>query len=92
MPRTQSELYQSLPDSTVQIYDGKDSDKGYGSGFHFRSDRLVVTNSHVVTPHLNQGESVYARTESDESRELSLVYESQADGGHDFAILEVNEA
>lgn len=81
-------MYQQLPKATVKIFDGENPDEGFGSGFHLRSSEIVVTNAHVVLPFVRNDDDLFARTESGEVRQLSLVDHSPADE-RDFAVMTV---
>ena len=81
-------MWEKLPDATVQIL-ASSSEEPVGSGFHLRSQYLVVTNAHVVIPFINRGDTLLARTESGERQELSLINHSSTDE-YDFAVLEVD--
>jgi hypothetical protein len=77
-------VHQKLADATFQIVAGNSS----GSGFSYVSDRLVVTNHHVIEPHLISGESVVAVTETGVKLPARLVTYSPKDQA-DFAVLEL---
>ncbi|AUV84472.1 hypothetical protein C2R22_23280 (plasmid) [Salinigranum rubrum] len=83
--------FERLPAATLQISCGESTPLGDGTGFHFHSEDLVVTNAHVVEPAVHGSVPVFAHTESGEEAELSLrTYSPPANaGGHDYAILEL---
>jgi S1-C subfamily serine protease len=80
-------MHQQLADSTFRIVVGNSS----GSGFSFVNDRLVITNHHVIEPHLMSGVAIQAFTEANVALPARLVgYSNKAQ--FDFAILELEEA
>ncbi|MFC0682918.1 serine protease [Lysobacter korlensis] len=79
-------MHQRLADATFRIVAGNSS----GSGFSYVSDRLVVTNHHVIEPHLSSGASIAAVTEAGVALPARLVVYSPKDEA-DFAVLELQQ-
>lgn len=80
-------MHQRLADATFRIVAGNSS----GSGFSYVSDRLVVTNHHVIEPHLTSGAGITAVTEAGVALPARLVVYSPKDQA-DFAVLELQQA
>ena len=79
-------VHQQLADATFRIVAGDSS----GSGFSYVSDRLVVTNHHVIEPHLASGVNIVAVTEAGVALPAQLVVWARNDQA-DFAVLELQE-
>ena len=79
-------MHQHLAGATVRIVAGDSS----GSGFSYVSDRLVITNHHVIEPHLASGVNIVAVTEAGVALPARLVVYSPKDQA-DFAVLELQE-
>lgn len=79
-------MHQRLADATFRIVAGNSS----GSGFSYASDRLVVTNHHVIEPHVTSGASIFAVTEAGVTLPARLVMYSPKDQA-DFAVLELQQ-
>jgi hypothetical protein len=83
-------MHQDLANSTFRVQCGNST----GSGFSYRSDRVVITNCHVIRPAIG---SVYAVpaitviTEDGVKIPAKLIKFSPEDE-HDFAILELQTA
>lgn len=80
-------MHQHLADATFRIVTGNSS----GSGFSYINDRLVITNHHVIEPHLISGTAIQAITESGVPLPAQLVAFSDKNQ-FDFAILELQQA
>nr|WP_180205490.1 serine protease [Pseudomonas sp. SbOxS1]NYU05600.1 trypsin-like serine protease [Pseudomonas sp. SbOxS1] len=77
-------MHQQLANSTFRIVTGNSS----GSGFSYINDRLVITNHHVIEPHLQNGAPIYAITEDNVPLPTQLIaYSDKTE--YDFAILEL---
>lgn len=85
-------IYEDAVNGTVQICVGDKEGIGNGSGFHLSSEKIVVTNSHVVQPYVERGDKIFARTADGESRELKLIGDEHEQPGPDYAVLEVTES
>jgi hypothetical protein len=79
-------LHQVLADSTFRIQCGQST----GSGFSFRSPTIIVTNCHVVAPHLTGRTPIVAVTESGVQIPIRLLAHSP-ESQFDFAILEAQQ-
>lgn len=80
-------MHQQLADSTFRIVCGNSS----GSGFSYRSDSIIVTNHHVIEPHLTTGQSIIAVTEGGINVPATLVSYSDK-SQYDFAILKIQNS
>jgi hypothetical protein len=76
-------MHQDLADATFRIQCGQSS----GSGFSFRSSRIIVTNFHVVAPNLANRQPIVAITETGTQFPVNLVAHSP-ETQYDFAILQ----
>ena len=79
-------MHQQLANSTFRIVAGNSS----GSGFSFVNDRIVVTNHHVIEPHLDHSAPIQAITESNQILPAKLIAYSDKTQ-FDFAILELQQ-
>jgi len=79
-------MHQFLADSTFRIETGNSS----GSGFSYRKSDIVVTNHHVIEPHLLKGTPIYVITESGTRIPASLLFHSPKTQ-YDFAILRLQQ-
>lgn len=79
-------MHQQLADATFRVVAGNSS----GSGFSYLNDRLVITNHHVIEPHLASGAAISAVTESGVVLPARLVTFSPKNQ-FDFAVLELQE-
>ncbi len=77
-------MHQQLADSTFRIICGTSS----GTGFSFRSDTIVVTNHHVIEPHLISSDPIIAVTEDGQQLPAKLLSHSDK-SQYDFAILQL---
>lgn len=77
-------MHQQLADATFRILAGNSS----GSGFSYLHNRLVITNHHVIEPHLTHGEPIFAVTEAGIRLPAQLVRYSPKNQ-LDFAVLEL---
>ena len=80
-------MHQDLANSTFRIQCGVSS----GSGFSYRKDNIVITNHHVIEPHLINGQQIVAITEHGAQLNTRLVTYSDK-SQYDFAILELQDA
>lgn len=76
-------MHDEIAKSTFYIESGESS----GSGFHFMSEDIILTNAHVVESAINGLESVTATTETGTTVPLSVSRYSPKEK-YDFAILE----
>ena len=79
-------MHQRIADATFRIVTGNSS----GSGFSFINDRLIITNHHVIEPHLTSGTSIQAITETGTALPVRLIAFSDK-SQFDFAILELQQ-
>lgn len=79
-------MHQLLADSTFRVETGNSS----GSGFSYRRNDIIITNHHVIEPHLNNGTPIYVITESGTRLPTSLLSFSDKTQ-HDFAILKLQQ-
>ena len=77
-------MHQSVSDATFRIECGPSS----GSGFSYRHPRIVISNYHVIAPHLTGASPIAAVTETGTHIPLRLLAHS-LENQFDFAILEV---
>lgn len=77
-------MHQDLANATFRIECGPSS----GSGFSFRKDDIVVTNHHVIEPHLLNGHDVFSVTEDGSQLKTKLLSYSDK-SQYDFAILQL---
>lgn len=77
-------MHQQLADSTFRIVCGNSS----GTGFSFISERLVVTNHHVIEEGLKSKKPILVITESNATILAELLVYSNKDN-QDFAILQL---
>lgn len=80
-------MHQDLANSTFRIQCGVSS----GSGFSYRKDNIVITNHHVIEPHLANGQIIVAITEDGVQLNTKLLAYSDK-SQYDFAILELQDA
>lgn len=80
-------MHQKLADSTFRIVVGNSS----GSGFSLFNDQLVITNHHVIEPHIQSGIAIQAITENNVVLPTRLITHSDKTQ-FDFAILELQQA
>lgn len=80
-------MHQQLADATFRILAGNSS----GSGFSYLYDNVVITNHHVIEPHLTHSEPIFAVTEAGIGLPARLVSYSPKDQ-LDFAVLELQHA
>jgi S1-C subfamily serine protease len=76
-------MHQQLANATFRIQCGPSR----GSGFSFRSRRIIVTNFHVVAPHFASAQTVHAFAEDGTQFALRVLAHSP-ENQFDFAILE----
>jgi S1-C subfamily serine protease len=79
-------MHQDLADSTFRIQCGVSS----GSGFSYRNNNIVVTNHHVIEPHLLNNHPIIAITENGTQLRANLLSYSDKTQ-YDFAILELQD-
>lgn len=79
-------MHQQLADSTFRIECGPIS----GSGFSFRKDSIVITNHHVIEPHLISDVPIIVVTESGTKSNARLISHSDKTK-YDFALLELSD-
>src|SRR5205823_6171929 len=85
--RRSSVDYEDLARGTVQIECGSSR----GSGFHFLSPDVVVTNHHVILPSFQGGAPVIVHAESGSTSQADVVsYSDEKD--KDFAILKLRKS
>ena len=75
-------LFENIGKATLKIECGNSR----GSGFQFIKQNIVVTNFHVIKPHINQKERILAKTELGNQTELELLAYSP-ENEFDYAIL-----
>lgn len=80
-------MHQFLADSTFRVETGNSS----GSGFSYRRNDIVVTNHHVIEPHLTLGTQIYVITESGTKLPANLLSHSPKTQ-YDFAILQLQQS
>lgn len=80
-------MHQRLADATFRIVAGSSS----GSGFSYLYENVVITNHHVIEPHLTNGVAINAVTEAGTVLPARLVGYSPKDQ-HDFAVLDLQHA
>ena len=79
-------MHENLANATFRIKCGESS----GSGFSFKDITKIITNCHVVRPHLDNNVPIFALSESGHRFSLNLLSHSQEEQ-YDFAILQVQE-
>ncbi len=75
-------MHQDLANATFRIECSNSS----GSGFSFRDKSTIITNHHVIEPHLLTGTDIFAVTANGEKLPVSLVAHSDK-SQFDFAVL-----
>jgi hypothetical protein len=78
--------FENVAKATLKIECGNSR----GSGFHFIRKEIVVTNFHVIKPHVEQEKRILAKTELGNQTELKLLAFSPEDE-FDYAILKTTE-
>ena len=76
--------FEDIAKATLKIECGESR----GSGFHFVEQDIVVTNFHVISPHIEQKARIFAKTELDNQTELELL-EYSPENEFDYAILRI---
>ncbi len=78
--------FEDIAKATLKI----ESRTSSGSGFHFKTQDIAVTNFHVIKSHINQGEKIFGKTELGNQTELELLAYSP-ENEFDYAILKMKE-